>query len=187
MANQRPASNFRLQLARAVALVVVIAITLYIYSLRGHVGQLGRYGYLGIFLLSILANATVILPAPGLALTFAAGGVFAPFWVGVVAGAGAALGELSGYLAGFSGQAIIENRPIYERFKNWMKRYGPLTILLLAFIPNPFFDLAGMASGALRMPVPRFLFWCVLGKIAKMLIFAYAGAYSIDWITRLFQ
>ncbi len=185
MANSRPAFNFRLQAARAVALIAVVAITVYVYSIRDQADQLKQYGYPGLFLLSILANATVILPAPGLAITFAAGGVFSPFWVGVIAGAGAALGEMTGYLAGFSGQAVIENRKLYDRLEGWMKRYGRPTIFVLAALPNPFFDLGGMCAGALKMPVTRFLFWCTLGKITKMMVVAYAGAYSIEWLTRL--
>jgi uncharacterized membrane protein YdjX (TVP38/TMEM64 family) len=58
-------------------------------------------------------------------------------------------------------------------------------ILLLAFIPNPFFDLAGAAAGALRMPLRKFLLWVWIGKFLKMLAFAYAGAASNDWVTRL--
>ena len=185
MSSARPASQRRIQLVRAVALVAVIGITLLVYALRDQADHLQQYGYPGLFLLSILANATVILPAPGLAITFAAGGVFAPFWVGIVTGAGAALGELTGYLAGFSGQAVIENRQLYDKFTGWMKRYGPATITVLAIIPNPFFDVAGMVAGALKMPVYTFLFWCGLGKIIKMLAVAYAGAFSIDWLLRL--
>lgn len=185
----RPKPSLRLQLARAGMLVFVIAITLYVYSIRNQTEQLQRYGYSGLFLLSLLANATIILPAPGLALTFGAGTLkgLSPLWVGVVAGAGATLGELSGYMAGFSGQAVIENRQAYERFERWMKRYGPVTIVALAFIPNPLFDLAGMLSGALKMPVHRFLLWCALGKIPKMILVAYAGAYSWEWVIRWFQ
>jgi membrane protein YqaA with SNARE-associated domain len=185
MANPRPATNLRLQAVRVMALIGVVAITVYIYSIRGQAEHLRQYGYPGLFLLSILANATVILPAPGLAITFAAGGVFSPFWVGVVAGAGAALGELTGYMAGFSGQAVIENRKLYERLEGWMKRYGPATIFVLALVPNPFFDLGGICAGALKMPVTRFLFWCTLGKMTKMVIVAFAGAYSIEWLSHL--
>jgi membrane protein DedA with SNARE-associated domain len=179
-----PPNSLGLTLARVGMLLFVIALTVYIYSIRDRAAELAQYGYPGIFLLSILANATIILPAPGLAIVFAAGGVFSPLGVGLAAGAGATLGELSGYLAGFSGQAVIEQRGIYEKIESWMKRYGPATIVVLAFIPSPLFDLAGVAAGALKMPMQKFLVWCALGKIPKMLIFAYAGAYSVDWLTR---
>ena len=59
-------------------------------------------------------------------------------------------------------------------------------IIVLAFIPNPLFDLAGMASGALKLPIWKFLLACAIGKIIKMLMFAYAGYYSIGWLTKWF-
>ncbi len=127
----------------------------------------------------MLANATLILPVPGVLITSAMGAVFNPFWVAIAAGSGAAIGELSGYLAGFSGQAVVERVNAYETLERWMKRYGGFAILVLAFVPNPVFDMAGMIAGALRMPVVPFFLWCWLGKVLKMLMFAYAGALSI--------
>ena len=173
-----------LTLFRILTLIAVIAISVYIFSIRDQAQELAKYGYPGIFLLSILANATVLLPAPGILFVFAMGAVFHPFAVAVAAGLGAAIGELSGYLAGFSGQAIVERAGIYERIRKWMTAHPTLSylaILILAFVPNPFFDLAGIAAGTLKIPLPIFLFFCALGKILKMLIFAYAGASSLEW------
>ena len=56
----------------------------------------------------------------------------------------------------------------------------------LAFIPNPIFDIAGAAAGALGMPIYEFLFWAWIGKTLKMLMFAYAGATSADWLLQMF-
>ena len=183
----RPPDSLRVKLARAGALVFVVGISVLIYALRDQVKELGQFGYPGLFVLMVLASATIVLPAPGLTIVFAAGSAFNPLAVGVVAGLGSTVGELSGYLAGFSGQAVIENRETYDRVSNWMKRYGSVTIAVLAFIPLPFFDLAGIAAGALKMPVQSFLFWCAVGKIPKMLLVAYAGAYSLDWLARFFN
>lgn len=128
--------KLRLNLLRALILIGVIALTIYLVSIRDQVKQLGAYGYPGIFLVSILVNATIIVPVPGVLLASAMGAIFNPFWVAVAAGSGAAIGELSGYLAGFSGQAVVENAKLYERLTNWMKKFGPITILVLAFIPK---------------------------------------------------
>ncbi len=155
--------------------------------IRDQAAKFAEYGYPGIFLISILANATILLPAPGFAIVFAMGGVFNPLIVGIVAGAGAAIGELSGYMAGFSGQPIAEKTKIYLRIESWMQRYGMLTIFVLAAIPNPFFDLGGMAAGALKMPLYKFYISCLLGKIIKMWLFAYAGAYSINWLINIMK
>ncbi|MBM3138399.1 MAG: VTT domain-containing protein, partial [Chloroflexi bacterium] len=105
------------------------------------------------------------------------------FWVAIAAGLGAALGEITGYLAGYSGQIIVEQAQWYKRLKYWMKRYGNATILIMAIVPNPFFDLAGMAAGMLKLPLPRFLLWCSIGKIIKMLIFAYSGATIFNYFS----
>jgi uncharacterized membrane protein YdjX (TVP38/TMEM64 family) len=167
-------------IGRIVALIIVVAISIYIFSIRDQAEQLAAYGYPGIFLLAFLAYATVLLPAPGIAIVFTMGAVFNPIGVALAAGAGAALGELSGYLAGFSGQTVVERADIYMRLNHWMNRNGPLTILILSAIPNPFFDLAGVAAGALKMPVRRFLLWCWIGETIKMGIFAYAGSMSLE-------
>ncbi len=177
----------RTTLLRILSLLAVIAISVWIFSIRDKASELAAFGYPGIFIISLMANATVILPAPGVAIVFAMGAIFNPFFVGLVSGAGSGIGELSGYLAGYSGQAVIERGDIYDRIHPYIEKYGPATIFVLAAIPNPFFDLGGIAAGALKMPVRTFLFWCILGKIIKMLIFAYAGAYSIDWFTRFMQ
>ncbi|MFC1997061.1 VTT domain-containing protein [Chloroflexota bacterium] len=171
-----------LTIARILALILVIGISVFVYSIRDQVEEFAIYGYPGIFIISFLANATVLLPAPGIAVVFAMGAIFNPFLVGLAAGAGGTLGEMSGYLAGFSGQAVIERADIYDRMVSWMKRNGNLTILLLAAIPNPFFDLTGIAAGALKMPVARFLFWCFLGITFKMTLFALLGSASLTKI-----
>ena len=165
-----------LNIIRALVLLLVIALSVVLIIYRNQLQGLKAYGYPGIFLFSILANATVFIPIPGVLFTSAMGSVFNPFWVAVAAGAGAALGELSGYLAGFSGQAVIENNPRYDKMLGWMRKYGDITILALAFIPNPLFDMAGIVAGVLKMPIWKFLVFSVIGKILKMLLFAYLGS-----------
>lgn len=166
----------RLTLIRIFSLLAVIALSVFIFSVRHRAEQLAIYGYPGIFILAFLAYATVLLPAPGVAVVFTMGGVFDPFNVALAAGAGAALGELSGYLAGFSSQAVIERADLYQRLVGWMKHNGFLTVFILSALPNPLFDLAGVAAGALKMSPARFLLACWIGETLKMLAFAYAGA-----------
>ena len=180
-------SNIQTNILRLLALVVVIAITAYIISIRNHVEEFKQYGYLGIFFVALLANATVFIPAPGVAIIYAMGAVFNPLYVGLIAGTGGAIGELSGFLAGFSGQAVIERTHIYERTKPWVEKYGGWAILFLSAIPNPFFDIAGFAAGIAKMRLRTFLFSVWIGQLIKMTLFAYAGKYSIEWISNLIK
>jgi membrane protein DedA with SNARE-associated domain len=174
-------------LLRLLSLLAVIGITIYIYNIRDHVKEFERFGFAGIFLIALLANATVLLPAPGVAIIYAMGAVFNPLLVGLAAGTGGALGELSGYLAGFSGQAVIERTDIYDRFKPWVDKYGGWAILVLSAIPNPFFDVAGIAAGIAKMPMRTFLLFTWVGQLIKMTSFALAGYYSIGWLTNFFH
>ncbi len=169
-------------LGRTAAVILVIAISVIIFLMTDRIAELKSLGYLGAFAIMLLGNATIVLPAPGLTLVFALGSAFHPIPLGLAAGAGAALGELTGYVAGLSGRTAIENQVLYMRFEGWMQRYGSLTILVLAAIPNPFFDIAGVAAGALGFSWRRFLLAAWAGKTIQGILVAYAGALSASWI-----
>ncbi|HQM54425.1 MAG TPA: VTT domain-containing protein [Anaerolineaceae bacterium] len=176
-------SGWKLTFVRVLVLLAVITLTIFLILNRDRVQELEALGYPGIFLISLFSNATLILPVPGVLFTSAMGAVFNPYWVALAAGCGAALGELTGYVAGFSGQGIIENKQWYAKVTEWMKKFGGLTVLLLAFIPNPIFDIAGMVAGALRMPLWKFLLFSWVGKTGKMLVFALGGAGLLELLT----
>ena len=76
---------------------------------------------------------------------------------------GAAIGETTGYLAGYSGRGIVEKVKLYDRLVGWLKRWGVFAIFVLSVVPF-FFDLAGIAAGALRFPYWKFFLACWLGR-----------------------
>jgi len=167
------------------AIFLSAAITLSILAWHNRIKALGRYGYLGIFLISLMGNATVILPAPSLAAVFTVSAVLNPLLVGLAAGAGETLGELTGFLAGYGGRVVVKDRVTFQRLERWMRLYGLLVIFILSAIPNPFFDLAGIAAGVMRFPLWQFLLSCWIGKTLKTLVFALAGAYSVGFLMHL--
>jgi membrane protein YqaA with SNARE-associated domain len=174
-APRKPAAWFRVLLPLGAALCLSLFVTLLFTKYQDQIEALKGYGYLGAFIIGFLSNATVIVPAPSLAFTAALGGILNPVLVGVAAGAGEALGELTGYLAGLSGNAVIENRPQYETMRSYMERYGGWFFFVLALIPNPFFDIAGIAAGVVRFPVWLFLLSTWVGKTVKAIVLAGAG------------
>ena len=167
-------------------MLLAVIVTLVIILFRDNLARFERYGYPGVFLISLLGNATVILPAPSLAFVFGMGGVLNPLFVGLVAGVGETLGELTGYLAGYGGRAVVEDWQMYDRLERWMQRNGSATIFVLSVIPNPIFDLAGIAAGALRFPLAQFLLSCWVGKTIKTVAFAFIGAQFISTLEGLF-
>jgi membrane protein YqaA with SNARE-associated domain len=180
-----PPPTRRLRIVQILTIVVVIAALGAAVYFRDRLQELRQYGYAAVFLVGLVSNATLILPVPGLAVSSVMGGVFNPWIVGLVGGVSQALGELTGYMAGYSGQTWVDENPVYDRLTGWMQRYGVLTIFVLAVIPNPVFDLGGVAAGALRFPLWKFLASCTVGKVVKNILFALAGYYGIEALFNL--
>jgi membrane protein DedA with SNARE-associated domain len=175
----------KLQPTQAAALGVAVVLTLIIFLNRGSLNELEPLGYVGVFLVSLIGNATIILPAPVLVFVFAAGATLPnPLVVGLAAGVGSTIGELTGYLAGFGSSAFVEHNKAYVKVKAWVEKYGGWAIGLLAFLPNPLFDFAGFAAGAMAMRLRWFLFATFIGKVLKTTLVAYAGSLSINWVQR---
>lgn len=175
------AKNRRIIALRILALLFVIILTIFIYLNRDQISRFKTYGYPGIFLITLLANSTVFVPAPGIAIVFAMGSVLNPFGVALAASFGGTIGEISGFLAGFSSRAIVDKINIYKKVEPLVRRYGGFAVLIFAAIPNPFFDLTGIAAGGLKMPFRRFILFCWIGQMIKMTCFSLAGFYSINW------
>lgn len=171
-------------------LLLVIALFLIIVWQRKNIiefsRQLSQYGglkYVGVFIISAAASATIVIPVPGLAMTSAFGAFSAnswdPLWFGVSSGLGATLGEFTGYMLGYSGRMAIPYTKTYEKIVEWMRKWGSWTIFLLALIPNPLFDIAGLAAGILKYPAWKFLLVGAAGRLPKHILFSYLGYWGI--------
>ena len=143
---------------------------------RHELRQMGDLGYLGVFIINLLSSATLFVPAPGFIAVAALGGVLNPWLVGIAAGAGASLGETTGYLAGIGGKAVLEDRPIYQRLHRWIERYGPFAIFVMAALPNPLFDIGGLIAGMMGMPIWQFVLATFLGKSVRFIVIAIGGS-----------
>lgn len=172
---EKLAKNWPHVLALAVAVAAVVILPFLPVQWR----DLRAYGYLGIFLINVVGSGSVFFPVPGLAAAFVGGGVsLNALGVTLAGAAGSTIGEMTGYLAGYGGQVLLKRNKHYARVEEWMCRYGDATVFVMAAIPNPLFDLAGLAAGSLRFPVWRFLLAAFLGKVVKFAVFTLIGAAS---------
>ncbi|MFH1224600.1 MAG: VTT domain-containing protein [Candidatus Diapherotrites archaeon] len=144
---------------------------------------IANYGLLGLFIASIIGNATIFLPLPVDLLVFALGALVPNLWtafvIGVVAGLGAAIGEMSGYMLGLAGISAAEKAKHSEfrllgDVRERVERWGFPFIALASFIPFPF-DLVGVAAGVAKYPVKKFFIATLIGKVPKFVLFAFAG------------
>jgi membrane protein YqaA with SNARE-associated domain len=142
------------------------------------IGGLASTAYLVVFAATLVSNASILAPVfIYVSLMIAAARFLDPVLVALVASVAGALGETSGYYAGYLGKRIIhlENTPGYEKLVGWMNKHGPWGILLLSLQPVLPFDIAGLLAGASKMPLWKFLLPCWGGKFPKYLVACYLG------------
>jgi membrane protein YqaA with SNARE-associated domain len=153
-----------------------------------------QYGYLGIFLISLIGAMSIFVPIPYPVVIFILGGykegsvwVFDPLLIAAAAGIGSAIGEFSGYLLGAGGRKIISDK--YKKRMNFItrlfKKYGSVAIFVFALTPLPD-DLLFIPLGVMRYNLLRAFIPAVLGKFFSNLIIAYSGRLSLQIIGELF-
>lgn len=141
------------------------------------------HGFLGVFLGSLLANATIIIPVPYtiLILVTAAAGL-SPFLLGIISGVGAGLGELTSYAVGALGYRLGQKH--FERnaeiLRSLLSRRPWITsffLFLVGATPIPD-DLFMIPLGIIRYNILRALLPFLLGKIVITTAIAYFGAWT---------
>jgi uncharacterized membrane protein YdjX (TVP38/TMEM64 family) len=158
------------------------------------VGGLATTTYLVVFAVTLVSNASIIVPVPiFVGIMIAAANVMAgvspwgPVLVALTASSAGTLGEITGYYAGYLGKKIIitEATPGYEKLVGWMKRHGMLAVFLLSLQPILPFDIAGLVSGVSRIPLWKFVLPCWAGKFPKYLVGCYFGAAFLNLLPPL--
>jgi membrane protein YqaA with SNARE-associated domain len=145
-------------------------------------------GYTGVFIVNLVGSGAIVVPVPGFAAVCASAsdslGLNLPA-LATVGAAGAALGEITGYLAGFGGQGLVSRFRFYPRVHGWVLRRGGLALFILAALPNPLFDVAGFAAGGLGYPIHKFVVYVFAGKVIRFGVLAYACRLGIGWVQGL--
>ena len=169
-------------------LLAAAAIVFTVWMTRGLISDIEwrDLGYPGVFFLSFLGSVSMVLPVPGLITLCGVSVILNPFLVGLVAGVGESIGEVSGYAVGLGGKAVIENHSLYIRVRGWMERRGALVIFVVSLIPNPLVDVVGIAAGATHFPFRRFMAIVLVGKTLKGIMVAYTcyhGLKLLPWVS----
>jgi len=145
------------------------------------------YGFLGVFFLSLVSHATILFPLPSYLIVYALGAQMDPFLLGLFAGFGAALGELTSYFVGYGLEkgTHLNEKKNYPGVKKFFKKYGFWVIPSFAATPLPT-DVIGIVAGILKYPISKFFLGCLIGKLAMHWVVAYAGAHSFKLVERIF-
>jgi membrane protein YqaA with SNARE-associated domain len=148
-------------------------------------------GYEGAFIVALIGNSTILFPVPYMIITYILGGVtntsgyfvFDPWIVGIIAGLGATLGEMTGYLLGYGGGRMIDESQ-RDSFSEYIRRHPratPLVIWFLAITPLPD-DVLIVPLGAAKYPWWKVVLPQIIGKSMFMIAVAFFGRISFETI-----
>jgi membrane protein DedA with SNARE-associated domain len=154
-----------------------------------------HYGYLGLFIMTIVTGFSIPLPVPYMVLTFTLGGILHPALVGAVAGLGLGIGGWLLYLTGRGGRKFLPHFDISEptdeayesrwsrflrkikvpKLVEFARRRGTVAVFVLSAVPNPVFAPVAVSMGTMRFSMAKFFFACWGGSTAKTMVLAYLG------------
>lgn len=154
-------------------LVILLAIVF-----RDRLAELQEFGLLGILLINFLASATIFLPAPAIATVVAGGALYNPASVALVSSFGAAMGDVVGFLLGHSSKNLFykKHHTMFLILKDTFHTFGGIIIFIVAFIPNPFFDIVGVFAGFFHYPLIRFFILIFAGRLIRNFLLALLGS-----------
>jgi membrane protein YqaA with SNARE-associated domain len=160
-----------------VAIAIVLNIIAYLMIPPDLAYRLGSLGYIGVFLITLISNATIVVPIPYFGLVAALSPGLSMVGVGIAGALGSVIGESVSFFVGRSGRGVVEQ----TRFYRWVQRQlehpwrAFVVLFALSAPPNPAFDVAGLTAGAMGLPYWIFLSAVFLARLVRFGIVAFFG------------
>lgn len=146
------------------------------------VASVEAYAYPGAFVVALLTNLTLAVPVPYNPVVLQLMTVVeVPLLVALLAAAGSALGESTGWWVGSQGRAVLSVSGRAGAAVRWLQRlaahrwrsFGGL--VAFSAVPNPVFDVAGLVAGAAKVPYRLFLLATFSGRLVRFVVFVIVG------------
>lgn len=174
-----------------------------------HLGEViqnyGVWTYLILFIIIFCETGLVVTPfLPGDSLLFAAGslaaneathGVLNPWWLFLLLGTAAILGDTVNYWIGacvgpraFSGNIRFLKKKHLDRTHAFYEKYGGKTIIIARFVPIVR-TFAPFVAGIGAMNYARFIVYNIVGGVAWVALFVFGGYWfgGLDFVKNNFS
>ena len=150
------------------------------------------YRYLGVFTVSFIGTASIVIPIPYTLLIFTlcvgpTAAEWDPILLIIASGLGSAIGEMSGYCLGYFGRKAIsqERQRKMSYLTKIFDRYGPIAIFIFALSPLPD-DLLYIPLGILKYKFYKAFIPTIIGKFLMIFIIVYFSKTAGNIIRLLF-
>ena len=174
-----PALRHRRHIVLAVAGgIFLVAFNIAVYLAPIDYGAFTSFAYVGVFVVTFLANALIAIPIPYIPIVAHIGASADMPWLVVVLGALASvLGESVAFLAGRAEEGLVSEHPIYKRVHRVAERPFLAGAMLFAFAvpPNPVFDVAGLAAGAVGVRYRVFFVSVFAARLIRLAVIVWLG------------
>jgi len=148
-----------------------------------------QYSYFGVFLISFIGTASIIIPIPYTLLIFTLSltGQWNSTLLIIAGGAGSAIGELTGYAVGYFGRRIVseERQRKMTYLVRLFDRYGPLAIFAFALTPLPD-DILFIPLGIMKYKFYKAFIPALIGKMLMIFILVNSGSIAGGILNRIF-
>ncbi|MHA1963780.1 MAG: VTT domain-containing protein [Candidatus Thorarchaeota archaeon] len=190
----------RLLILSVVVLLVYLVLSILFPNLTSPFGVIYNWllyvstllGYLGAFFVSVIGNATILVPFPYIGVAFILGGlrdeitmafVFDPWLIGIISGIGAMIGEMTGYFIGYGGGKLIDKdqTSAFKEFVDSHPRATPFVIWFLAATPIPD-DVLVVPLGAARYSWWKVALAQLIGKTMFLMGISWSGRIGLDFV-----
>jgi len=168
-----------LNVSAAILTAVISGVILYQILFVGD--MLKEEGLLGIFLVSMFSHLTVVgrdLFTPAFIALIK---YYHPALLGLSAGIGGAIGEVTAYYWGLGIREAFQKNKEESRINKWVEKYGLLVILIVAASPLPDTPIA-LLAGSARFSLKKFLLVEAVGKSTYYSVGASIGGYVFQYL-----
>jgi membrane protein YqaA with SNARE-associated domain len=176
-----PAVRHRRHVVLAIAGgIFLVAFNVAVYLAPIDYGAFTSFAYVGAFVVTFLANALIVIPIPYIPIVAHIGATAGMPWLVVVLGALASvLGESVAFLAGRAEEGLVSEHPVYRRVHRVAQRPLLAGAMLFAFAvpPNPIFDVAGLAAGAVGVRYRVFFIAVFAARLIRLAVIVWLGTF----------
>jgi membrane protein YqaA with SNARE-associated domain len=158
--------------------IFLVAFNIAVYLAPIDYGAFTSFAYAGVFIVTFFANALIAIPIPYIPIVAHIGATAGMPWLVVVLGALASvLGESVAFLAGRAEEGLVSEHPIYKRVHRLAERPLLAGAMLFAFAvpPNPIFDVAGLAAGAVGVRYRVFFGAVFAARLIRLAVIVWLG------------
>ncbi|MEM2110569.1 MAG: hypothetical protein QXX08_01680 [Candidatus Bathyarchaeia archaeon] len=159
-----------INITAAITTAIISAVILYETLITGNL--LRENGLFGIFLAAMFSHLTIIGRGIFLPTFLPLTTLYHPLLLGLSAGLGGAIGEVTTYYWGLGIKEALRNNEKENILTKWIKKYGILALLMVAASPLPDTPLV-LLAGTARLPLLKII---IIQGIGKTMLYSFGAA-----------